>query len=247
MPNDIWNIYDTLLRGLPEKLMVSQTISGEFWTFAETNMGGIGLAMTTTGDTFPLMYPAGISGMPLKDVAKAAKSWNLIEAGMGIAAMNAVYNTFDRMQTLGCEEPYSNYSTEGLNMAGKTVGVIGHLKMPAHILRDAKQVYILEQHPQKGDYPDSACDFLLPQCDIVLITGSALVNKTLPHLLALCKNSYTILTGPTVPMCPDLLNCGINRMAGLVVTDHSGVRRHIERNIPGPPFCFGRTFLLKGE
>ncbi|WMJ84001.1 Rossmann-like domain-containing protein [Oscillospiraceae bacterium LTW-04] len=247
MLNNFWELYDTLLHGLPENVTVSQTVSGAFWTLAEADNGGTGLAMTTSGDTFPPMYPGGIKGMPLKDAAKAAKSWNLLEAGFGVAAMNAAYNTLDRMNTLDCEEPYDNYSTEGLNITGKTVGVIGHLKMPSHILRDAKQVYILERHPKEGDYPDSACDLLLPKCDIVIITGSSLVNKTLPHLLELCKNAYTILTGPTVPMCPELLNCGIDRLAGLVVTNRPGIRQHAESSTPGPPFSFGRTFLLKGE
>lgn len=245
MADDFWKIYDSLLCGIPENLKVSRAAAGEFWTLAETDKGGIGLSMTTSGDTVPPMYPGGIEGLSVSTAAEAAKSWNLSEAGFGIAAMNAVYNTPERMQALGCEEPYDNYSTDGLDMAGKTIGLIGHLKMPENILRDAKQVYILERHPQEGDYPDSACDLLLPRCDVVLITGSSLVNKTLPHLLELCKNACTILTGPTVPMCPALLDCGIDRLAGLVVTDQEGIRFHAENSAFGPPYRFGKTFLLR--
>ena len=42
---------------------------------------------------------------------------------------------------------------------------------------------ILERDPVLGDYPDSACEYILPEQDYVFITGMTLVNKTLPHLL----------------------------------------------------------------
>lgn len=247
MPDDFWNIYDTILDGLSEAPTVTRAVSGKYWTLAETDDGGAGLAMTTEGDTISPMYPNGIAGLPLKAAGAAVKSWNLLEAGFGMAACNAFYNTPGRLRELRCGEPYDNYCTAGLDFSGKTVGLIGHLKMPEHVLRDAGRVFILERHPQAGDYPDSACDLLLPQCDAVLITGSALVNKTLPHLLDLCKNAYVILTGPTVPMCPDLLRCGIDRLAGMVAADLDGVRAHAESGRTGPPFGFGRTFLLKGD
>lgn len=243
----MWEIYDALLEGLPSGNAINRVLRDDWWTLAETEAGGLGLAMTTEGDTRPPMYPNGVAGLRLRVAAAAIKSWNLPEAAFGMAAINAFCNTPERMAELHCEEPYDNYCTEGLQISGKTVGLIGHLKLPARVLRDAKQVYILERHPQTGDYPDSACDYLLPSCDVVLITGSSLVNKTLPHLLELCKNAYVILTGPTTPMCPALLDCGIDRLAGLVVTDKPGVRAHITGNIPGPPFRYGQTFLLKRE
>lgn len=121
--------------------------------------------------------------------------------------------------------------------------------MPPGTLDAAKQVYILERHPKPGDYPDSACEYLLPECDTVLITGSSMVNKTLPRLLELCKNAYVILTGPTVPLCPALLDFGIDRLAGMVVTDKAGARggtppsASMGRPIPtGAPFCWGGTY-----
>ena len=40
------------------------------------------------------------------------------------------------------------------------------------------------------------------------MTASPLVNKTLPHLLELSKDAYTILAGPSCPMCPQLLDFG---------------------------------------
>ena len=81
----------------------------------------------------------------------------------------------------------------------------------------------------------------------MIITASTLVNKALPHLLELCQNAYTILAGPSCPMCPALLSLGIDWIAGLVVTDVTGMKNKILNEIPGPPYPMGKPFLLKKE
>ena len=95
------------------------------------------------------------------------------------------------------------------------------------MLSVAKEVVILEREPKPGDYPDSACEYLLPDCDVVLITGSASVNKTMPRLLELAKDARIVLTGPTVPLCPGLLDLGIQRLNGSVVLDGEGLLQRI--------------------
>ena len=240
----MWELYNALLAGLPRSGCVTRTVPGKRWTLAETDLGGAGYAMSTEGSSIAPRFPHGIEGMRIKVAAEAAKSWNFTEAGLGIAVMNAFYNTEAHMAELGCAEPYDNYCLRGLDVAGKKVGLIGHLRMPPGTLDAAASVRILEKHPQPGDYPDSACEFILPDCDIVLITGSSLVNKTLPRLLELCRGAYVVLTGPTVPLCPALLALGIDRLAGMVVTDRAGARRHASECLEGPPYPYGRTFLL---
>jgi uncharacterized protein (DUF4213/DUF364 family) len=79
------------------------------------------------------------------------------------------------------------------------------------------------------------------------MTASTLVNKTLPHLLDLAQNAYTILAGPSCPMCPDLLNFGIDRIAGLVITNVEGMKDKIRMEISGPPYPMGKPFLLSKE
>ena len=211
----MWKIYDTLLENLPDCGYVSTVTSGKIWTFAEVETGSGGFAMTTAGNTVPPEENT-LEGLSCRQAAAWVKSWNLEEASGAMAVINACYNTPGRMETLGCYEPFERYCTEGLDFYQKTVGIIGHMNMPGDLLKQAKDVYILERNPQPGDYPDPACEYLLPRCDVVLITGSSFVNKTLPRLLELSKNAYTIVTGPTVPMCTQLLNLGIDRLAGLV-------------------------------
>ena len=243
---DFFELYDTLIDGMDSNAIVTGTLMGECWTAVET-VRHFGMAMTTPVDTAPRILSGEYTGMSLKELASAAKSWNLTEAGFGMAAINAFYNTPERLRQLNAYEPFDKYCTDGLDLKGKTIGIIGHLNMPDSIRQQAKEIFILERSPRPWDYPDSACDFLLPRCDVVIMTASTLVNKTLPHLLDLCRNAYTILAGPSCPMCPHLLNLGIDRIAGLVITDMDGMKHKIIQEIPGPPYPMGKPFLLKKD
>lgn len=244
MKADFFELYEALAAGVTSDEPITATASGDFWTLTETE-NSTGIAMTTAGSSFPPMYPDGFEGLSLRAAAMAAMSWNFGEAAFGLASVNAWYNTAVNMERLQSYEPFENYCTEGIDLDGMTVGMVGHLNGPAELRAKAKEVYIIEKHPQPGDYPDSACDYILPRCDLVLITGSSLVNKTLPHLLELCRDSYTIVTGPSVPMCPALLDFGIDRLAGMVVSDRPGMLEKARLSIPGSPYPLGASFLLR--
>lgn len=237
-------LYDALIGGVTSSAPVTAAVGGDCWAMVET-ADSAGLGMMTEGASIPPLYPDGFAGLPLREAAKAAAGWNLREASFGLAAANAFYNTPERMAKLGCYEPIKNYPTVGLDLAGMTVGLVGHMHGPPELWARARQVYILERAPKPGDYPDSACDWFLPRCDLVLITGSTLINKTLPHLLALCEHAYTILLGPSVPMCPALLDFGIDRLAGMVVTDREGMAEHVRQSVHGSPYKYGQSFLIK--
>ena len=242
MSTDFFALYDALLAGVDSAAPVSFTAMGEQWCLAGTE-SGLGLAMHTPGASIPPLYPAGLAGLPLSQAARAVKSWNLEEASFGLAAANAFYNTPSRLAGLS---DYGHYA-DGLDFTGMTVGLVGHMHGPAGLREQARQVYVLERSPRPGDYPDSACELLLPRCDLVIITGSSLINKTLPRLLSLCPNAYTILTGPSVPLCPALLDFGIDRLSGLVVTQREAMAAHVRQSIPGNPYSLGQGFLLRRD
>ena len=242
--SDFYALYTALADSVRSAEPLASLHEGERWSMAET-ADSLGVAMATPGESIASRFPGGLAGLPLCEAAKAVSSWNLTEASGALAAANAFFNTPARMEALGAYEPYENYSTAGIDLRGRTVGLIGHLHGPAGLREQARAVYTIERSPQPGDYPDAACDALLPQCDLVLITGSALINKTLPHLLELCRDAVTILTGPSVPMCPALLDFGIDRLAGLVVTDRAGMADYVRQGRRGNPYGFGQSFLLK--
>ena len=215
--SDFYALYDALADSVRSAEPAASVSFAERWAMAET-AEGLGLAMATPGDTIAPRFPGGLAGLPLCEAAKAVSSWNLTEASCALAAANAFFNTGARMEALGAFEPYENYSTAGIDLRGLTVGLIGHLHGPKGLREQARAVYTIERSPQPGDYPDAACDALLPQCDLVIITGSAAINKTLPRLLELSRNAQVILTGPSVSCCPALLTLGIDRLHGRLIT-----------------------------
>ena len=243
MKAELFALYDALSGGVDSAEKVETTRLGSRWALTETARHS-GIAMFTQGTSVPPLYPS-MEGLTLREAARAVKSWNLEEASLGLAAANAFYNTPERIEALGAGASMDIFYTDGIDLRGKTVALIGHMHGPKGLHEMAKAVYILERAPQEGDYPDSACDWILPQCDLVIITGSSLINKTLPHLLELCENALTILTGPSVPLCPALLDFGLDRIAGMAVTDRAGMRRRVEEGLHGSPYGEGTPFLLK--
>lgn len=244
--DDFFAIYDTLLgemRGKEALARVTCAEVGANFAFAETGTH-LGIAMASDIVTRPPVYPGGLAGLTLREAGECAKSWNLKEAAMGLAAMNAYFNTLERVSELNCAEPFENHAVRGLNFDGAVVGIIGHMHLTDEVHEKAARVYTLERKPQPGDYPDSACEHILPQCDYVFITGSAMMNKTLPRLLQLSRGAYTVLLGPSVPMCPALLEHGIDRLSGMVVVDNAAMREHIRRSVPRSPYSMGTPFLL---
>ena len=208
--------YDILLQDLPEDLRVRKLVHGISWTAAVLSDGRVGVAMHTAGETVSRMY-GSLIGLPLPEAGKAVLSWNMEEASEALAAVNAYYNTPD--------SPYADPESktlDGIDMRGRTVGMIGkmigHSNMTEESFADAKQLYIMDREEKPCAMPDSAAEFYLPLCDLVIITGSAAINKTLPRLLELSRDAQVIMTGPSVTCCPALLQLGIDRMHGRLIT-----------------------------
>jgi len=71
---------------------------------------------------------------------------------------------------------------------------------------------------------------LIPQADVVGITGSAFTNHTIEHLLNLCgPRAYVIVLGDTVPLSPVLFDYGVDAVSGTIVIDHTLALRCISQ------------------
>ena len=209
--------YDILQKGLPETIRVQRLVHGVSWTAAVLSDGRCGVAMHTEGDGAERMFPA-LEGLSVAEAGRAILSWNLEEASEAFAAVNAFYNTPDR----ACGDRDVK-TLDGIDLSGRTVGMvgymIGHSNITAELLAPAKKVWICDREDKPGALPDSAGEFFLPDCDLVIITGSAAINKTLPRLLELSRSAEIILCGPSVSCCPGLLELGIKRLNGRVITE----------------------------
>ncbi|OAM91360.1 DUF364 domain-containing protein [Termitidicoccus mucosus] len=222
LPSSFWSIYDVLVSGLPEDARVDAFAAGINW-FGVRADGGLGLAMSPR-ETPVRIGPAGrVAGSPLREIAALARSWDFGEAALGIAALNAHHNqparARERAERAGCvfSETGASVFTQMLpRIAGRRVAVIGHFHGLEEVARACK-LSILERRPQSGDLPDPACEAVLPESDYVFITGTTLINKTLPRLLELARDAFVCLAGPTTPLAPGLFAFGVDLLAGLVV------------------------------
>ena len=234
--------YDILISGISAELYVKRIIHGMSWIAAELSDGRYGIALHDTLQSRDRMLPT-LEGLPAREAAGAVRSWNLLEASEAMAVINAFYNTSERLKKLGALCDYDKSCTKGMETVGKKIAIIGHMSLQPEALNGVSEVYIIERSPKPGDYPDSACEYLLPACDIVIMTASAAINKTLPRLLELSKNAETIIIGPTTPMCPELKTLGISRLSGMVVRDKTAFERWtLEKS--GSPYPYGDVFMI---
>ncbi len=235
--------YNLLQRGLPDSRRIARFVHGVAWTAAVLDDGRCGVAMHTEGDTVPRMFDH-LEGLPLKEAGKALLSWNMEEASEALAAVNAWYNSAD----CGCLQPEAR-TLDGIDLAGRTVGMVGkmlgHSNMREEDFAGCKAFYVMDRECKPGALPDSACEFVLPLCDLVIITGSAAINKTLPRLLELSRGAEIVLCGPSVSCCRALPALGLRRLNGRVITEKEAMLRAItEKRCSVNPFSI--PFQLDG-
>jgi uncharacterized protein len=222
---DRWVIYDTLLAGIPEDLRISASLVGRTWCVVESE--GTGLAMNYRGGTGEGDIRPPYTGRRVAEVAGLAKSWDLPDASLGVAALNSVYNSPSRVAGW-LNKPVAAVRSEAAfdelleSMTGLKVTVVGHFPGMKK-MADRCSLTVLERDPQEGDLPDFAAEYVLPEQDFVFVTGTTLTNKTLPRLLELSANATTVLLGPSVPLTPLWFDWGVDVLAGTLVLDQRAV------------------------
>jgi uncharacterized protein (DUF4213/DUF364 family) len=138
---------------------------------------------------------------------------------VGMAAVNAL---LPRQPTswvdLNAEDVIASHG------AGQSVALIGHFPFVERLRAKGGQLTVLELDPQPGDLPVSAATEVLPQAQVVAITGMTLLNHTLDILLSLCaSDALVILLGPSVPLDRILFKRGVDILCGSIITDLDGV------------------------
>lgn len=239
----MWELYESLLDEIPVHLRVESVFVGNYWTIVTADSGNMGAAMTTNLTTIP-PQSANYVGCSLRDVGSLVRSWNLVESGIGMAAINAWYNSETRLTELGSLQNDDRYCTFDIPVEGKKIIKVGHIRHRHGVFDLADSIVTLERSPMDGEYPDSACEYMIPESDIVLITGSAFINKTMPRLLQLAQDKTVIITGPSTPMAPQLFSFGVRRLAGMVITNQKGMLGFTGTGFPGTPYRFGTRFCL---
>lgn len=211
-------ILDDLISALQPGATVKDIRQGLFHTGVLTRY--CGLAATLPRDALrqeaPMVREPGtlLDKNPL-DLAKLAYSNSILEAAIGMATINSL---------LELDDP----SSLELNAAelirekgkGKRVAIIGHFPFVPKIREISKELWVIEKNPRENDLSESEADKIIPKADVVAITGTALTNHSIDHLLELCNSkAFIVLLGDTAPLSPILFDHNIDAVSGTKVVD----------------------------
>jgi hypothetical protein len=218
-------ILDVLIASLPDDVPVRTVLVGVHWTVVCSRQCGMAATLLSSHlHGHQQIRDAGSLHLKsARQLAELAYSTELQEASIGMAAVNSM---LDVDESLAVEVNASEVlASRG---RGKNVALIGHFPFIEKLHESAGKLWVIEQNPAEGEYPEEAASDLLPQADMVAITGSTIVNHTLDDLLALCDPKATVmLLGPSTPLSPILFHQGVNILSGARVVDEAAVLRTV--------------------
>jgi uncharacterized protein (DUF4213/DUF364 family) len=223
-PEAKWAFYDELIKMVPENAIVTDCAMGKYWIVLKSSHGGIGLSHFLPQDT-PSDAPSHdeLIGCSLSKVASFVKSWDLRRASIGLSALttsaNAEFMANAKLMATTSDAENNAFDFFLDRAKKKKVTVIGHFAK-LEDLQKASNLTILERKPHPGDLPDPASEYILPEQDLVFMTGTTIINKTLPRLIELSSGKETYLVGPSVPMFPQLFKYGFHSLSGTIVSDY---------------------------
>lgn len=219
------NILRELIASLPGDAAVRSILVGVHWTVVCSRHCGLASSMI---DDQPHGHSQvrEVGKLHLKtalELAEFAHSDNLLEASIGLAAINSL---LDVDESRFVEANASDVLAE--RGRDKNVAMIGHFPFIPELLDKVGKLWVIEQHPTEGEYPAEAAESLLPQADLIALTGTTLINHTFDGLLSLCRpDAQVLVLGPTTPLSPVLFQHGVKIISGAIVQDEQAVLRAV--------------------
>lgn len=227
-------LFDDLLTYLPDG-PVREVRVGAFWTAVVVEVEGrwrCGLASTLRGDHDhhhgggPAVRDAGrLLERSGRELAELIRSDSLMETVIGMAAINALLPAQEeRWVDLNAEEVIARHG------AGKGVALVGHFPFVPRLRERVGSLWVLELRPRGEDLPADAASDVVPQADVLAITGTSLINRSFEGLMALRRPEALVLVlGPSTPLSPILFDHGVHILSGSVVEDLDSVLRAVSQ------------------
>jgi uncharacterized protein (DUF4213/DUF364 family) len=222
-------LIDDLLAALPDG-SVRDVRVGAFWTAVVVEVADqtrCGLASTMHAEDHhhagaPAVCEAGVlMERSARRLAELARSDSLMEVSIGMATINALLPRQEGLWVdLNAEEVIARHG------AGKQVALVGHFPFIPRLRERVGKLWVLELRPQGDDLPAEASQDVVPQADVLAITGTSLINRTFEGLMAQRRPEALVLVlGPSTPLSPVLFDHGVHLLSGSVVEDIKSVVR----------------------
>jgi len=179
-----------------------------------------GLAATLPRDALSqeqpsLREPGYLLEKEMGELVRMAYSDTLLEAAIGMASINSLLEVNEEQcQELNASELIAEKGK------GRNVAIVGHFPFTPQLKQITKELWVIEKNQREGDLPEAAAENLLPQADVVGLTGTAFTNHTIEKLLELCRpEAFVVILGDTTPLCPVLFDYHIDAISGTRVLD----------------------------
>ena len=219
-------LLDDIITQMQDGTIESVTI-GTHWTGVVARVEGelrCGLSSTVSEEH----HVHGVADVPEagrlhnlapRELAAYSTSGNPTMSSVGVAAINALLpRNPESWVDRNAEEVILEHGR------GKKVALIGHFPFVPRCREEIADFNVIEREPREGDLPAEAAERVLPESDVVAITGMTLVNHTLENLLKLCRPETLVLVlGPSTPLSPVMYDYGVNMLSGSIVTDLDAV------------------------
>jgi uncharacterized protein (DUF4213/DUF364 family) len=211
-------ILDDLISSLDVEAKVRDIRLGLFHTAVLTR--NCGLAATLPRDTLQqeqlsVREPGRLLEKSTLELARMSYSDNIPEAAIGMAAVNSLLEVNGgKCLELNAGELIAEKGK------GKKVAIVGHFPFIPGLREIVKELWVIEKNRREGDLAETEAENIIPQADIVGITGTAFTNHTIENLLKLCRpEAYVVIIGDTAPLSPILFDYGIDAISGTKVTN----------------------------
>jgi uncharacterized protein (DUF4213/DUF364 family) len=208
-------VLDDLIASLDKDSTVHEVYSCALWTTVMTRHWGLASSFREEHPDHGRVRDVGrLRGKPALELAEYAKSDNLLEASIGMATINSLID-IDETNCLA-ENAFDVLVQKG---RGKNIAVVGHFPWTPMLKDIAGKLWVIEQKPSGEDLPAEAAEDILPQADVVGLTGTSLINHTFPRLMKLCQGKFVVMVGPTSPLSPVLFDYGVDVISGVKVVE----------------------------
>jgi uncharacterized protein (DUF4213/DUF364 family) len=211
-------IIDDLLSKINYEAPVREVRQGPFQTAVRTRYCGLASTPHEAGPHHavkPVREAGSLTEKTAGDLAGMAKSESLFEAAIGMAAINSLLEiNEEECQELNARDLIAQKG------AGKKAAIVGHFPFIAQLREVVDKLWVIEKNPREGDHTEVEAEELIPQADVVGITGTAFTNHTIEQLLGLCNSkAYVIVLGDTAPLSRLLFDYHVDAVSGTRVID----------------------------
>jgi len=173
----------------------------------------------------PVKEAGNLLEMGVAELVQLAYSASLLEAAIGMATINSLLEVDEgHCLALNAADLIAEKGKD------KRVALIGHFPFVPRLRQTAKEVWVVERYARDGDVGEEQAEHLVPQADVVGVTGTAFTNHTIEHLLALCRSdAYVVVLGATAPLSPVLFDYGVDAISGTKAIEPEAVLRYVSQ------------------